>query len=200
MVLCLALVIGVACGGGKAQEEEEGVKEVKFGAGLGLAGLFGSVIGMPAKRGLELAREKIGVFTVAGQQYPIKTILEENYFTTAGGVASATKLIYEDGVKFMGQSGADAARAAQPLCESAGVLLDGAAGLGFLGPDHPHSICTAPSYETPLAAFFRYLAQAHPEIKTVAIVQEDDLTGHGTAEAAALPSAISTSLMSFVER
>jgi hypothetical protein len=28
VALCLALVIGVACGGG---EEEEGVKEVKFG-------------------------------------------------------------------------------------------------------------------------------------------------------------------------
>jgi hypothetical protein len=46
VVLCLALMIGVACGGGG---EEKGVKEVKFGFGGPLSGLSGAIIGLPAK-------------------------------------------------------------------------------------------------------------------------------------------------------
>jgi branched-chain amino acid transport system substrate-binding protein len=181
VALCLALVIGVACGGGG---EGGGGKKVKFGAGLPIGGFIGTIIGGPAMRGGELAQEKIGTFTVAGQEYTWKSIAEENGWTAAGGVASATKLIYQDGVKLMHQSGADAARAAQPLCESAGVLLDGAAGIGFLSPEYPHSIYMAPSYELPFPVLFRWLAQEHPEIKTVAIVRGDDMTGHGEADAA----------------
>jgi ABC-type branched-subunit amino acid transport system substrate-binding protein len=181
VVLCLALVIGVACGGG---EEEEGIKEVKFGVGLPLSGIIGTIIGEPTGRGGEFARDKIGTFFVSGEEYRWKDIAEENNWTAAGGVASATKLIYQDGVKLMHQSGADAAKAAQPLCEEAGVLLDGSAGLGFLGPEYPHSIYMAPSYEMPFPVLFRWLAQEHPEIETVAIIRGDDLTGHGEAAAA----------------
>ena len=181
-ILCLALVIGVACGGGG--EKEGGGKKVKFGAGLPIGGFIGTIIGQPAMRGGELAQEKIGTFTVAGQEYTWKSIAEENGWTAAGGVASATKLIYQDGVKLMHQSGADAAMAAQRLCEDSGVLLDGSAGLGFLSPEYPHSIYMAPSYELPFPVLFRWLAQEHPEIKTVAIVRGDDLTGHGEADAA----------------
>jgi len=180
VVLCLALVIGVACGGG---EEEEGVKEVKFGAGLPLAGLWGAVIGIPAKNGVELANEKIGVFEVGGEQYRWKLYAEENYWTTAGGVASASKLIYENGVKIMHQSGTDAGRAAQSLCEGSGVLLDGSAGLGFLGPDKPHSFYFAPSYETHAPAFFHWLTEEHPEIRTVSAAATDDMLGHELANA-----------------
>ena len=181
VVLCLALVIGVACGGGG--EDEEGVKEVKFGAGLPLAGLWGAVIGLPAKDGVELANEKIGVFEVGGEQYRWKLYVEENYWTTAGGVASASKLIYENGVKIMHQSGTDAGRAAQSLCEGSGVLLDGSAGLGFLGPDKPHSFYFAPSYETHAPAFFHWLTEEHPEIKTAVAAATDDMLGHEFAHA-----------------
>jgi len=186
VVLCLALVIGIACGGGEDGDGDGdgGVKEVKFGAGLPIGGFLGTIIGQPAMRGGELARDTIDTFEVAGQQYRWKDITEENSWTAAGGVASATKLIYQDGVKIMHQSGADAARAAQRLCEEAGVLLDGSAGIGFLSPEYPHSIYMAPSYEMPFPVLFRWLTQAHPEIETVAIIRGDDLTGHGEADAA----------------
>ena len=184
VVLCLALVIGVACGGGEDGDGDGGVKEVKFGIGLPIGGFMGTIIGLPAMRGGELARDTIGTFFVAGEEYRWKDIGEENNWTAAGGVASATKLIYQDGVKIMHQSGADAARAAQRLCEETGVLLDGSAGIDFLSPDYPHSIYMAPSYETPFPVLFRWLTQAHPELETVAIVRGDDLTGHGEADAA----------------
>jgi hypothetical protein len=46
LILSLALVIGVACGG---DEEEEGVTELKMGIGVPLSGLYGAVVGVPAK-------------------------------------------------------------------------------------------------------------------------------------------------------
>jgi hypothetical protein len=66
VVLSLALVVSVACGGG---EEEEEVKEVKFGVGLPLTGLYGAVVGTPVTEGYELAADYIGEFSVGGERY-----------------------------------------------------------------------------------------------------------------------------------
>ena len=44
--LCLALVIGIACGG---EEQEQGIKEVKLGWGEALSGVLGAVVGIPGK-------------------------------------------------------------------------------------------------------------------------------------------------------
>ena len=54
VVLSLALVVGVACGGD--EDEEEGVKEVKFGIGLPLSGFMGAVLGIPTQQGFELVK------------------------------------------------------------------------------------------------------------------------------------------------
>ena len=62
VVLCLALVIGVACGGG-GDEEEEGVTELKIGFGLPLSGILGAVVGIAAKQAYELAMEVYGEFS-----------------------------------------------------------------------------------------------------------------------------------------
>ena len=182
LVLCLALVIGVACG--EAEEEEE-VKEVKFGASFPLSGVYGAVIGIPAKQAVELAAEKIGEFTVGGETYRWKLICEDNKFTSAGGVASATKLIYEDGVKFMHQCGADAGVAAQPLCEEAEVLMDtvGAPPEAF-GPDKPHTFQISASFELCTPAFFRWLTTEHPEVTRIAIAQPDTGTGRAVGDTA----------------
>jgi hypothetical protein len=66
VVLCLALVIGVACGVG---EEEEGVTELKFGFGLPLSGVLGAVAGVAAQQTLEMKEEKMDEFTVGGEMW-----------------------------------------------------------------------------------------------------------------------------------
>jgi branched-chain amino acid transport system substrate-binding protein len=180
MLLCLALVIGVACGGG---EDEEGVKEVQFGMGLPLSGLFGAVLGVPAKQGLELANEKVGEFTVAGQSYRWKLIFEDSRWTGEGGAASTTKLIHEHGVKIMHQLGADPGFTAQPICEEAGVLLLTSAGIDALGPDKPYTFQVMPNSWWNAPSFFRWLSTAHPEVETVAMVNTDDINGRGIADA-----------------
>jgi hypothetical protein len=75
--------------------EEAGVKKLKFGIGLPLTGAYAAFAGLPAKYGFEFANDKIGEFIVNGERYRWDLIFEDNLLSTAGGVASANKFIYE---------------------------------------------------------------------------------------------------------
>jgi branched-chain amino acid transport system substrate-binding protein len=185
VVLCLALVIGVACGGGGG-EDEVGVKEVKFGAGLPLSGIYGAVLGIPQRQGYELAADLIGEFTVAGQSYKWKLIFENNGWSSEGGVASGTKLIFEDGVKIMTQCGGDSAVAAQTICEESGVILFTiGVPMEAFGPDKHHTFQPQPGPYPQAATLFKYVSEARPELKTAAAVGETGTTGTMLAEAVA---------------
>ena len=183
VILSLALVVGVACGGG---EDEEEVKEVKFGVGIPLSGIYGAVIGIPQRQGYELAADRIGEFTVAGESYKWKLIFENNGWNSQGGVASATKLIFEDGVNIMTQCGGDPAVAAQTMCEESDVILFTiGVPLDAFGPDKPHTFQPQPGPFPQAATLFKYISETHPEVKTAAAIGETGTTGTMLAEAAA---------------
>ena len=185
VVLGLALVIGVACGGGGEDGGAPGVKTVKMGSGLPLSGIYGTVVGLPTINASEVAHDLMPEFTVAGERYAVKTINEDNAWTGSGGVATATKLIYTDGVKIMHQSGADAAGAAQTICEEAGVIMDmSAAPPNLLGPDNPHTIQLCPNYLMDTVVLFKYVSETYPEVKRVAISFADSAFGHSMGDAA----------------
>ena len=176
VVLCLALVAGVACGGG-GDGKEEGVKEVKLGIAVPLGGIYGKFIGLPSKQGFELANDYIGEFTVAGQRYKWNLVFEESGIDSAGGMASATKLIYDDGVKLISQ--VYGSEAAQPICEETGVLLiTTGIPLDALGPDNPHTFLGMASGEVSAATIMKYISEERPEVKTAAGLSEDTTTGH----------------------
>jgi branched-chain amino acid transport system substrate-binding protein len=174
VVLCLALVIGVACGGG-GEEEEEGVTEIKIGWGGPLGGILGAVAGVPGKNGIEMMAEWLGVFEVGGEQYRWKPIYEDNEGASAGGgIASTTKFIYTDDVDFVIQQGA-ASHSGQALCEENGVIIDmGATTFDAFGPDHPYSLQSGPCFTTLVAPFYDWLAEEHPEVEHIVVVGVDD--------------------------
>ena len=174
VVMCLALLAGVACGGGAGKEE--GVKEVKLGVGLPLSGIYGAFIGIPVKQGLELAADYIGEFTVDGQRYKWNIIFEDSGIDSAGGVASATKLIFEDGVKLMTQIYTTPAMAAQTLCEESGVIVFSTFPLEALGPDNPYSFMGMVSPELPAATLMKYISEERPEVKTASAIGDDTST------------------------
>ena len=183
-VLCLALVIGVACGG-EEEEEEEGVAEIKIGIGTALTGIVEAFVGIPSKQGFELAAERIGVFEVGGKQYRWKLIIEDNQAgSAAGGVASTTKFIYDHDVDFVLQGGGGAAMGAQPLCEESGVIIDmGSSQLEAFGPDYPYTMETGPCLPALVACFYDWLAKAHPEVKRIVVAQSVDPVAAAYAEA-----------------
>ena len=174
VVLCLALVVGVACGGG-GEEEEEGVTEIKIGWGGPLSGILGAVAGVPGKNGIEMMAEWLGVFEVGGEQYRWKPIYEDNEGASAsGGIASTTKFIYTDDVDFVIQQGA-ASHSAQTLCEENGVIIDmGATTFDAFGPDHPYSLQSGPCFTTLVAPFYDFLSREHPEVERIVVVGVDD--------------------------
>ena len=97
---------------------------------------------------------------MGGERYRWKLIFDGNQYTSAGGVATATKFIHEDGVKFMHQGGADAGMAIQPLCEEAEVLLDmSSGGMDPFGPDKPYSMQIAAMYMLHTPAFFKWFTE-----------------------------------------
>jgi len=183
VVLCLALVMGVACGGGG--EKEEGVTEIKFGIGLPLTGIYGAFAGIPAKRGFELANDMIGEFTVGGESYEWELIFEDNGFTSAGGLASTNKFVYNDNVDFVFQSTADPGFASIPITEELGMILDIAAGGPFdYGPDTPHTFQTLNSWHLGIAPLFDWLTEEHPEVKHVAASLVEGQIGAAILDAA----------------
>lgn len=176
LLLCLSLVIGVACGGGGG---EEGVKQLKMGVGLPLTGLYGAIVGAPAKDAFNLAAEDIGTFTVGGEQYRWKMIFEDNGPTIDKGTASTMKFIFEDGVDFMHQSGASPGLAAESICKEKGLILDIAgASPEVFGPDKPHLFQIAATWGLQFPPFFDWLSKEHPEVKRLAYVVPADDTGY----------------------
>jgi ABC-type branched-subunit amino acid transport system substrate-binding protein len=182
-VLCLTLVVGIACGGG--EKEGKGVTEIKIGLGTPLSGLVGAYVGIPSKQGLELTAERLGVFEVGGKQYRWKVITEDNQGgSAAGGVASATKFIYEYGVDFVLQGGGPAAIGAQRLCEESGVIIDtGTTQFQAFGPDHPYTLQTGPCMPVLVATFYDWLAKEHPEVSRIVVAAPADPVAAAYAEA-----------------
>ena len=181
VVLSLALVIGVACG---EEEEEAGVTELEWGIGIPLTGGYGAAVGLPAKYAFSLAADKVGEFTVAGEQYRWKLIFEDNLATIAGGTASASKFIFEYHVDFMHQATSDPALAAVSICEDLGMILD-VAGCNYddFGPDTPHFFQTSATWSLHAPAFFDWLTKEHPEVKRIAFSAPADRTGFAVGDA-----------------
>lgn len=172
-ILCLALVIGIACGGG--EEEEEGVKKLKIGWGLPFTGAFGAVIGLPARYTGDMAIEKIGEFEVAGERYVWDIIWEENWGTIAGGTSSTMKFLYEHDVDFIAHATSDAGWAAASICEEAGIILIevGGADVTMYTPDRPHCFQTSANFMQHYGTFFHWLTEEHPEVRRVVATHDE---------------------------
>jgi ABC-type branched-subunit amino acid transport system substrate-binding protein len=183
-LLAILLLSTFTCGG--EGEEEEGITQLKFGIGLPLTGLAGTVVGIPAKYSFEMAAEKIGVFTVGGKQYRWNLIFEDNEFSASGGVASATMLIIEHGVKFMHQSCPSPAMTTIPIVVEAGdVLLDvSAVAVEALSPDTPNVFQVAGIFEVSQPPFWDWFVKEHPEVKSAVVVASDDVSGYTIADVA----------------
>ena len=176
VLLCLALVIGIACGEG--EEEAEGVITLKYGCGAPLTGQM-SAIGYAVKYCMGMAAEDIDVFEVGGKQYRWEVVVEDNMAATVeGGATSARKLIYEHHVDFMGQGGENAAMGARSITEEVPMILDLLGGSAYqIEPDFPYTFASALIFDVTIPALVDWLVTEHPDIKVVANTYDETASG-----------------------
>ncbi len=175
VVLSLALVIGIACGGG--DEEEGGVTVLKYGIGAPITGAYGSV-GLGTMHCMEMASEDIGVFEVGGELYRWDIVVEDNLVSTQGGYNSAVKLIYEHGVDFMFQAVDTAGMGAASITEEIPMILDiGPGSSDLFGPELPHTFLSNLCWDFTYPVVVDWLLEQHPEIKVVFTTQDETASG-----------------------
>ena len=120
-----------------------------------------------------------GGVKVGGKVYNFECIAYDNKYNAAEGTKVAQTLLRKDNVKFIsGSLGTAPVRAMQSLTEREGVLMFTTAwGPTIKGPKYP---LTFTQMNTPfelVEPLLKFIKQAHPTIKTVALLNPNDATG-----------------------
>jgi branched-chain amino acid transport system substrate-binding protein len=152
---------------------------LKIGALFSITGTF-SVREVPDYNQTVIMAEIInenGGVTVDGKQYKIE-IVEEDCKTTMDGVtAAATKLVYDEGIKFIIGPTAFFAAAASPICDSNKVLRCITWGVhtpGELDETTPYSFLASNASVIEATGFVEFIKEYYPDVKKVALVTVDD--------------------------
>jgi ABC-type branched-subunit amino acid transport system substrate-binding protein len=134
-----------------------------------------------AASGAYLAQQYInnhGGITINGEIYMVEIKLEDNKGTADGASAAATKLIQDEGVRFVTGSGPPPLTAAiGAVAEPAGVLYASIYNNGTKveqNPDRKFTFIANPDSFAGQISAMTYLKQIHPEVKTIAYVLIDD--------------------------
>jgi branched-chain amino acid transport system substrate-binding protein len=120
--------------------------------------------------------EAAGGLRIGGKTYMLKTYAYDNKYTSAGGTAAATKLVYEDKAKFLFIStGSASVLASQAITEPAKVLsMTPAWDKGIVKEFTFRMAFSGVEMTTPLAFYVR---KRWPQAKTVAVAYPNDPTG-----------------------
>lgn len=182
------LALGVALGLMGPLATTSAQETIKLGLSVPLSG-GGAVWGKGSVFMCERATREIneaGGVTVGGQAYNFECVAYDNKYNAAEGTRVAQTLLNREGVKFIGGSlGTAPVKAMQSLTERQGVLLFTTAwGFSIKGPEFP---LTFTQMNTPfeiLPNLIPYIRNAHPETRTLAMLNPNDASGQETEEVA----------------
>lgn len=156
---------------------------IKLGLSVPLAGA-GAVWGKGSEFMCKKAAEEINkAGGVKGDKtYNFECLAYDNKYNAAEGTRVAQTLLNRDGVKIIsGSLGTAPVQAMQSLTERQGVLLFTTAwGPSIKGPKFP---LTFTQMNTPfeiLPPLIKFVSQAHPQAKTIAMLNPNDATGRDT--------------------
>ena len=155
-------------------------KTLEIGVLAALTG-FGSAAETLVAQGAEVAKDWLnekGGITVDNQKYEIKLVVEDTKSTATGTVAAATKLVYDDKVKFilgtvvpyMVEAGGTVTEPAKVLR----VLAYNCAMPSEYGPKTPYTFLGQDASVEGAIASLSYLVESHPEVKSVVFIIPDD--------------------------
>lgn len=130
--------------------------------------------------------QKAGGVKVANKIYNYECIAYDNKYNAADGAKVAQTLLSKDGVKYIGGAlGTAPTRALQARTEREGVVLFTTSwGASIKGPKFP---LTFTQMNTPIEIappLVRFVKQANPNIKSVALLNPNDATGQETEKLA----------------
>ena len=153
-------------------------KTVKIGF---LAPLTGEVAawGLPGLYGVQMWAEKVnaaGGVPAGGDSYQIEIISYDNEYAPDKARAGASKLIFEDEVKFIMMLGGDTWPAVQPLANRAGMLVSTLLP-SDLSPDTETLIAPCEVHPIYNVTGVQWLAENRPELKKAVICAQDDALG-----------------------
>ena len=124
----------------------------------------------------EVLNERGGI-NVNGQIYKVELVAEDTGSDFEGVAAAANRLVYDKGVKFIIGPTAFFAPAASPVTEPAGVMKISPFCTSMPGEvdiTAPYSFTTCYGSVQMGMAAMKYMKQAYPEVKNVALVTPDD--------------------------
>src|SRR5690606_15210673 len=117
-----------------------------------------------------------GGIDIGGEKHRVEFIPYDDEYDPAKARAGATKLIREDGVKFIMMLGGDPWPGVQPVAERTGMLSSTLLP-SDLSPDTTTLIAPAEVHPIYNVTGVEWLAESRPELKTVAICAQEDALG-----------------------
>jgi branched-chain amino acid transport system substrate-binding protein len=146
-----------------------------------LAPLTGAVAawGKPGLDGCEIWAERVnaeGGVTLEDGQHPIEFVSYDNEYDPAKARTGATKLVREDGVKFIMMLGGDTWPGAQPVADRTGMLFSTLLP-SDLSPDTTTLVAPAEVHPVYNVTGVEWLAENRPELKTAVMCAQDDALG-----------------------
>jgi len=161
-------------------------KAIKWGAIEPLSG-SAALWGKAMNQGVELAADEFnakGGLKVGNTLYKIKVMEEDDKYTGAAAVAAASKLIHQEGVKFItGPLGTPTTLAIQPITEKEKVVIMTNASGDACGKDKPYTFRIGPSFLLGIAGNLQAATEKYPgRIKKIAYICTNDHAGWDTAK------------------
>jgi len=190
LVLALLLTLAPSCGNGEegaTPTPEPGitptpgvtptptadVKTLKIGMILPFSGPA-APWGIQTEQGANWARDRInlaGGIKVGGDTYMIEFVKCDDKYIGSEGITCATRMVFEEQVHWvLGSIGVNVA--INPILTDGKVISMGIgnANAAQVTPEHPYRIYSLQDFINWTKAFYRQVAKAHPEVKTVAVM------------------------------
>jgi branched-chain amino acid transport system substrate-binding protein len=117
-----------------------------------------------------------GGIEIGGKSYKVEFVGYDNEYDPAKARTGATKLIRENGVKFIMMLGGDTWPGAQPVADKTGMLFSTLLP-SDLGPDTETLIAPAEVHPVYNVTGVEWLAENRPELKTAVMCAQDDALG-----------------------
>ena len=137
-LLALPVLVALAVVSAGAPDSAHAQKAFKIAAIVPVSGPA-AAFGLGCQRGLEMAAEDIGVFTVAGDKYKVEVVAYDTVYAPDKTVAAINRAVYNDNVKYGVIIGAGVHPPILPIIRETGFLdfAFAAAGKQVTNPENP---------------------------------------------------------------